>query len=847
MSLRSLRQIQGVFLEVSSMPSDQQPEAIERLCGSDLELRREVLSLLRHANPPDGFLAEPILGASMVGAHVGTIDDALIGTRVGPYQIESRLGAGGMARVYLAKRADGEFDKSVAIKIVRIGLETDDVIRRFREERNTLATLNHPSIACLHDGGVLPDGRPYLVMEHVHGVPIHQYCDEHQLDTRARLRLFLKLCEPVRVAHHNLIVHRDLKPANILITAEGIPKLLDFGIAKMIGDARSGYTTQRHERRFTPEYASPEQVRGDPLSTATDIYSLGVILYELLTGRRPYKFDTLTTEEILREFETTEPAPPSVIVRTRIATSAEGAETSARQSHGPTTHVAEDSPERLSRRLSGDLDVIVLKAMHRDPARRYSTVEQFAADIERHLNGHPVLARPDSATYRFRKFVGRHPIATISVTVLTLAVFAVLFVVQWAGSVARDERDAAQLARDQATETANLLEFVLTSANPRFDGPDTKVRDVLESASLAVADMESERPLLAASVRGTIGRTYLALGMLDEAERNIHWARDTRRQRLDSDHPDLDESNHAYSMLLYSQGRLDEAEALLREMLDAHIKSHGEQDIDTSRVLNDLGVVLRRQGKQNEAHECLQRALDIRRSHWGENSLDVAETLNNLAILMFQNGQLPEAETALREVIDIRKGELHEDHALVAQSMGNLATVLQARGDLDAAEAMFREVIAFGRRAYGPEHPALATDLSNFGRMLTVMNRCEDATSLFRESLDIRRTRYPEGHPLIVDNTADLGRCLARIGRLNEAEPLLNEALHSIVADPSPDSGAALASRDPMAARLLRIVAAELEAVYAATNRPDDASRMHELVDAIVSATQAGNNSGQSE
>ncbi|MCB9864296.1 MAG: serine/threonine protein kinase, partial [Phycisphaerales bacterium] len=623
MSPDRLKQVEEIFSRIADLPFGERAEILKQECAGDAALHEEVESLLRHADAPDEFLSGSALGDQLTLATIADQSDALVGQLVGPYRIVQRIAAGGMGAVYLARRDDGEFERRVAIKVVKRGMDSEEILRRFSQERRTLAALNHPHIAQLIDGGVLPDGRPYLIMEHVDGVPIDVHCRLARLSVTARLQLFCSVCDAVRFAHQNLVVHRDLKPSNILVDDSGIPKLLDFGIAKVLVGTGSAEITVAGERRYTPEYASPEQVCGVSLSTLTDIYSLGVVLYELLTGRRPYQFATRQVAEIERVVLNQEPAPPSTVVRLASKTNGE-----ARDDQEP--HTSSVEAVRLQKRLKGDLDTIVLKAMHKEPDRRYASVEQLVADITRHLDGLPVLARPDTLGYRASKFVRRN------VVVLSMTAAAIAFLVGgfgaaiWQARVATSERDSAYVARDQAEATSDFFEEMLASADPANRGAEAKVRDVIDEAALRLRSEFVDAPLVRASIRSTIGRTYLALGLLDSAESNIRAALETRSGLLPEGHHDLAESDFDLARLLYAQGRFDEAESLLKKCLETHQRLRGDANADTARVWNDLGAVQRAAGNIDSAEASLETALQIRQSVLGRRSLAAAETLNNL-------------------------------------------------------------------------------------------------------------------------------------------------------------------------------------------------------------------------
>lgn len=815
MTSDQLARVERAFFQVEQAPRARRDEALRAACGDDADLRREVESLLAHEEPAAGFLEDPALGAGFALSH--DAPDDLIGRQVGLYRIERRVASGGMGTVYQAVRADGQFDQRVAVKIVKRGMDSEEIVRRFNLERRTLAGLNHPHIARLLDGATIPDGRPYLVMEFVDGAPIDRYCDARRFSTEQRLRLFLTVCDAVRYAHQNLVVHRDLKPGNILVHADGVPKLVDFGIAKVLAGAGSDEITLPHERRLTPEYASPEQVVGRSLTTASDIYSLGVILYELLSGHRPYRFGTRTAAEIERVIcHQAPPAPSQVVtqIETHVLTGGLPAETVTPEFVGQARN---ESPERLRRRLRGDLDTIALKAMHKDPSRRYASVDQLATDIERYLSGLPVMAQPDRLGYRLRKFVGRHAMGVSTVVGIAALLAIGVGLLGWQSRIARRQRDAAYLARDQAEATVDFFQRMLASADPANAGPDASVRSVLDAAAAEIENDLRNQPLLQAAIRSSIGRAYLALGMLEEAHGHIEPAYAVRVSMLPVGHHDLAESQFDVAKLLYARGEFPRAEALLRESLETHRRLRGEENVDTARVWNDLGAVLRAQGKLNEAETALRIAIRIREKSAGAASLDMAESLNNLAGVLRARGDLDGAADYMDRSLAMRQQLLREDHPLLIQSKANMAVMVASRGNPKRAESLFREVVELDRKVYGEDHPAYATDLSGLSQVLMLQARYAEAEPLLTEALRIRRLRLDEGDRRLLMSQALLGRCMLALGRIDEAESLLADALSRALPGIRTGDASWLAVVD------------DLQRLYLQTGRPHEAAEMRTI------------------
>ncbi|MEM6335703.1 MAG: serine/threonine-protein kinase, partial [Bacteroidota bacterium] len=504
---RVLEMVERAF----EVPAQDRAAWVAEACEGDEALRAEVEALLAADAEADAFLEQPVTHAGSIREAAALLAAELPAEgRAGPYRLLQSLGRGGMGTVYLAQRDDGAFEQNVAVKIVRRGMDTDDILTRFRTERQILASLQHPNIARLLDGGMTADGRPYFVMEYVEGVPITRYCDEHRLSIDERLRLFATVCGAVQYAHQNLIVHRDLKPGNILVADDGTVKLLDFGIAKLLDPDFGGVEarTRTEMRVMTPEYASPEQVRGNVLTTASDVYTLGVLLYELLAGRRPYDLPSRLQHEIERVICAEDPARPSTAVK-RVVT--------LRRRDGTTETVSPDTiserrnmpPDSLKRRLGGDLDTIVLKAMSKEPARRYGSAEQLAQDVRRHLDGLPVEARPATVSYRLRKFVERHRVgftASMIIIGLTVALLSTTFVQQ------RRTEAALLRAETEAETSRRVAEFFagfFRAADPRQAQGDTlTVYDVLDIGTRRIdAELASE-PNVRAGLLLTLGDVY---------------------------------------------------------------------------------------------------------------------------------------------------------------------------------------------------------------------------------------------------------------------------------------------------------------------------------------------------
>ncbi|MGE0441822.1 MAG: tetratricopeptide repeat protein [Gemmatimonadales bacterium] len=737
-----LRQIRVLFDAVADLPPGERPAA---LAAVDADLRAEVEALVAAAERTADFLGRPAFPRAAA--------ENLVGTRLGPYEMVRLVGRGGMGVVYEAFRADDQYRKRVAVKLVQRGLDSELTFARFRRERQILANLEHPGIATLLDGGVTPDGRPFLVMEYVTGEPITAWCDARRLGVRERLELFRRIGDAVRYAHLNLVIHRDLKPANILVTEDGAVRLLDFGIAKLVdeGVEPDGPITRGANRPYTPQYASPEQIRGAPLTTGSDVYSLGVILFELLTGRRPHKADGIGLHDLERRVLDAPPPRPSTAV-TPDAAVARG-----------------EALVRLRRRLEGDLDQIVLAALAPDPLARYRSVDALGDDIQRFLDGRPVEVRGPGLGYRARKFVGRNRLA-----VATTAMIAVGLVGGLVATSALARR--AQQAQDRAERVAGFLREILSSVRPATGGRDVPVSEALDSASARLASGLADRPDVRGEVEGVIGGSYDALGRYPEAERHLREAAALLgRTRGEAAVPTLHALNALGNNLL-SQGRLDAADTVLHRVVE--IAGPGSA-ADTVRLvaLDNLGSLAHRRGASAEAERYHREVLEIRRRMLGPNDDLLAVSINNVAVALGEQNRWPESEAMHREALAILERNYPDGGTLVADAQNALATALDLQGKTAAADSAYQRVVAMRRRLLGEEHPDYAFTLFNYAGFVFDQGRFDQAARLSRAVLALRGRTLGESHPAVAAALQTLGRCLDRLGDQAGAEAALLESL----------------------------------------------------------------------
>ena len=686
---------------------------------------------------------------------------------IGPYRILRTLGRGGMGSVYLAERDDEHYRQQVAIKVMRHGLDHPEVLRRLRQERQILAHLDHPNIARLLDGGNTPGGLPYYVMERVEGEPIQAYCDLRRLPIRARLELFLQVCSAVQYAHRHLVVHRDLKPSNILVSEDGTPKLLDFGIAKLLDPelADPMFTpTLPGMRLLTPQYASPEQILGEPLNTASDVYSLGVLLYELLTGHRPHH--SARRGELERMVCEIEPLPPSE----RIRASLEGADVEPTPSAISAARAS--TPERLRRRLRGDLDIVVLAALHKEPARRYASVEHLADDLRRHLAALPVSARRDSLAYRSRKFIARHRLAVATAAAVLATIVGLVFfytlrlgeqrdAAERAARRARQETLRAQREAAKSEQVTGFLTGIFRTADPNVaKGEEATVLEVLDRGAQQLEHRLRGQPALLSQMRDVIALVYLGRGLYREARELFQRSLDERLDRLGEEHADVAVSLQHLGDVAYLESDPQRAAKLFRRALDLRLRLFGPAHLQVAASRHDLATALYSEPDSARVSlELYKQALTIRRRELGDGHPDVAETLSSLGHVYHDLGRLADAEAHLREALAARRAHYGELHESVSTSMINLSELLLDRGELEEAGKLRLRVIEIDRTILPEDHPNQIWNQTNLAAFYGRTGELDLARQAYDEALEkIRRTGDLQREALTWRNIGDLYR-----------------------------------------------------------------------------------------
>ena len=655
-----------------------------------------------------------------------------------------------MGRVYAAVLQGEGFEKRVAIKVLRPGLEGDDLLRRFRAERRILSSLDHPYIATLIDGGTTEDGRPYVVMEYIDGPDIVRYGKD--LELRARLELFGKVCAAVGYAHQHLVVHRDIKPSNILVTPDGDPKLLDFGIAKLLDDELEGVSLARTGTGmslFTPEYASPEQVRAEPITTSTDVYSLGALLYELLTGARVYSFETLRAAEVERTITQVTPSPPSQKVAELLGN------------------------RKRSRELRGDLDTIVLMALRKEPERRYRSVADLAEDIQRYLDGLPITARKDTLSYRTLKFARRHAlvVATAVAFVLLTLGFGIGMAIQARRTA--EQRDIAQREAAVAREVSEFLIDLFEVSDPNESaGNEIKARSLLDRGAHQIASQLGSGPLVRATLMDTMGRAYRALGLFESASPLIETAFELRA----GDPAARAQSAKHLGEMRFLEGRYAEAEKHLRESVEQLLEVFPGDRHEVAEAQASLASFLRSTGKLNEALELANTAHETLLALYGEAHRAVANSLAGRAATLEALGRFDEAESQLIRARDLRRELFGHDHPYCARSARDLGTLYHGMGRFEESITFWEEALRIDREAVGDDHPDIDNDLYGLASVVYDMGDLDRAEELYLQLLERDTERYGD-HPYVALDMGNLGNLYSSRGDFEQAIEWLEKSL----------------------------------------------------------------------
>jgi serine/threonine protein kinase len=735
---------------------------------------------------------------------------------IGGYRLLQKIGEGGMGEVWVAEQHK-PIHRRVALKLIKAGMDTRQVIARFESERQALAMMDHPAIAKVFEAGQTDEGRPYFVMEYVQGIPITAYCDQNRLTTSERLDLFKQVCDGVQHAHQKAIIHRDLKPSNILVAIQdgkAAPKIIDFGVAKATAQSLTERTmyTELGVLIGTPEYMSPEQAEmsGQNVDTRTDVYSLGAILYELLVGALPFDPKELRRagfDEIRRKIRQEDPPRPS----TKLSTMGDESTTQARnrRTEGPA----------LIRQIRGDLDWITMKALEKDRTRRYGSPSDLAADIDRFLHHRPIIARPPSTLYKAKKFVRRHSVGVgVASTIAILLVgFSATTAIQ-ARRIAR-ERDRANQEAEASRQVSDFLTGLFKVSDPsEARGNSITAREILDKGADRIAAELRGQPLIQGKLMTTMGFVYESLGLYDPAQKLLEEALDIRTKALGPDHLDVATTLSDLGTVAWRKGDFAKSKSLQEQALAIREKRLGPDSKEVASSLHNLGTLNYSQGNYSDARRLLERALAIREKVLGPEHADVASTLNSLGAIAYKEGDLKKAGVMWERTLRIREKVLGPDHPWVAQTLNNLAIVHTYTGDPKGAIPLLERVVQIQEKVLGPKHPDLASGLMNLGdaisrsgdpigakpyyaravaiqeaagpghpelarfldRLAFVTLKEDDvaeARALYERSLALRQKALGPKHPEVAESLGGLADCASKDGRLKEAEALYERAL----------------------------------------------------------------------
>ncbi|GAA5522277.1 serine/threonine-protein kinase [Aliifodinibius salicampi] len=773
MNQQQWKKINNIVDTALELTKKERDAYIQEQCKGDKQLRQDVTALIDAIEQSDteGFLEElsdyqQQLAQDVLNEEVQKKDAALVGTTIDSYEVIELIGHGGMGSVFLAKRADDTYKQQVAFKVLRRGLQTPSNVARFKRERQILAKLNHPNIAQLLDGGLTPEGLPYLVMEYVEGKSLYEYCNQHSFSIEERIQLFRSICRAVQHAHKNAIIHRDLKPSNILVTEDGEVKILDFGIAKLLeheDPEQPLYQTQTGARLLTYSYASPEQIENRTITTATDIYTLGIVFHELLCGAHPFDFEGKKLTEIENIIRT---KPHSTPRKRFLQLPDDIRQKKARDRH--------TKPTSLSQTLKGDLDAIVQKALRKEPEERYDSIEQFLEDLRRYKQNRPIIARKDTLRYKAKKFIKRHQ------TELAATMGFIFLIVSFAGIYTwriTQERNRARLQAERAQETSEFLVSLFSASNPaETNGETVPVKSILEEG-LNQIDQLGEQPGVQSQMLHTMGRVYTNLGEYDRAEMLLKRALNIQTKINGELNTEVASIYNDLGGLHQKAQETQQAEPYYAKALDIRRNILGPNDIQYAETLSDLGALMRYKENLDSAEVLYNRALEIRQNNLTPNHPDIANSLNNLGVLEKSKGNLETARQFYQEALRIRQNNYGNIHPKVANIKNNLAVLYRTRGEFDLAETYYTETLKIRKKIYGLNHPITAQSLNNFAGFLVDQGNYDQAETYYRQALKVRKNLLGYSH--IQTGTAynNLANALFEKAQLNSAEHAYRNAI----------------------------------------------------------------------
>lgn len=767
------KEVEALFHRARALPSTEAIKVLNNLRSRDPTLVEQVEAMLR-AHQQSSVQLGGIVQTAMLGAL------EQLPETIGPYEVVSRIGTGGFCSVYLAQLHSDPAQR-VAVKVLRRGLALPDSTQRLLQETEILARLHHPNIARLLGHGTSRLGEPYFAMEFVEGEPIDQFCDTRRLTVDARLRLFRLACAAVDYAHRNLVIHRDIKPSNLLVTHDGVPKLLDFGIAKLMLPELlrvESVHTVAGGSLMTPDFASPEQVREEPLTTATDVYSLGVLLYRLLCGRPPYRFADRSPRTIDEVISTVEPPAPSTRLvggsRQRNIERDKGEESTSED----IARLRRSTVPQLRSKLYGDLDSIVLMALSKEPEQRYSSVQQLSRDLSNYLHSMPVAARRITTGYRIRKFVRRHRLAVGVVAAIVLTLMTAVVVTTRATLRAEAQQARAERHLAESRQVTEFLVDIFEVPDPETaQGREISAKELLDEGARRIAAQLEHQPEIRASLMVTMGRVYRNLGDHQKSKELLAEALDFHRQQSKDSDPAVIDSLQQLARSLLVQGEFETAQKLLGQARSSLEASGQTSVVVYAQTLSLLAEASQQRSKLAEAEALYRQALEIQRRLLAPDDPELIDTLSGLAELSVLRRNFDHAEAMFRTTLELRRSRLGNKHPDIAANLSNLTVALHGQGRLEEAESAIREAVGIRSELYGEQHWIVGKSYNNLGQILAAQGRTEEALPWMEKALEVGRSRLGPDHPQIGSRSVNLARLYQRVGRLDEAEELFLKAL----------------------------------------------------------------------
>lgn len=742
--------VETIIDQALDLPAEERKMFVDNQCGENQQLKSEVTLLLESIFDSEGWLEDPqdykkdFYEEISDDVDLLSTNQPLIGKQVGAYAIREKIGEGGMGTVYRAERSEGEFDHQVAIKIIRRGRSTDENKRRFRREQHILAGFNHPNIARLFDGGITDDGFPYIIMEYVAGTPIDEYCETNNCSINEKVALFKQVLEAIRYAHENLVIHRDLKPGNILVDENGNIKMLDFGISKLLEDDTNTSLTHTGTRLLTPRYAAPEQIRQENTTTASDLYALGIVFYQLLTGGQPFNLEDLSQYEMEQAILKQEAPKPSSKV--------------------------DDPP--VQKKLRGDLDAIALKAIRKESESRYRMANEFLADLQNYQKGLPVSARNDSLQYRTKKYIQRNAQGIIVAATILFLILSFVGFYSWRIT---QERDQAELEAQKASQISDFLMSLFKANKPNQSKGEVVTAQMLLKEGEKKAESLNEQPNVKARMLSIIGEVQMEYGNYASADSLFHSALKIENTLDEPDHAQRLAIMNNYGNLLERQGKYHSADSVLTKVLDE--SKLYDMPLQTAITLNDLGNIAQLQSKYTKAESLHTQALHLRTKLYGHKSKSVAASLNNIGWVLHEQGMLKEAEKYYQKSLTLNKGLYGNLHTETTMTMRNLGKLYKDMGQIEHADSFLTETIKLDRKLLSNNHPRLAEDLNELAVLNGLKGNLIAADSLFKETLSIQKTTLPPDHPRIALTLNNLAWVAKETGEIKVAEQHNREAL----------------------------------------------------------------------